>query len=54
MMKSNKICGFDNEVKCSDMCRYYNTCTRNPHKYTKEGQKINGRKKDVHTENCRQ
>lgn len=53
-MRESRQCGFDKAVECDTGCRYYNTCTRNPHKYTKEGQEINGRKKDVHAKNSRQ
>lgn len=31
MDNSNK-CGFDNNKECTEACKYYETCTRNPNK----------------------
>lgn len=51
------VCSFNTGAKikdCNEDCRFFSTCTRNPHrKDMKEGQK-NGRKKDVYQQNNRQ
>lgn len=38
-----KICGFDPIKECTDECKYYETCTRNPYKIL-EQEYIGGRK----------
>ena len=25
-------CGFEREKECTEECKYFNTCTRNPHR----------------------
>lgn len=33
-------CGFEREKECTEECKYFNTCTRNPHrKGVKDGNK---------------
>ena len=28
--EDGKVCGFDSKKECSDSCKWYETCTRNP------------------------
>lgn len=35
-MDNVKKCGFDNQKDCTESCKYYETCTRNPNR---EGRK---------------
>lgn len=45
-MEYQKECGFNKAEPCTEKCRYFVTCTRNPYFYPKEGKKDGGRKMD--------
>ena len=42
MADANK-CGFKNWITCAEDCKYFSTCTRNPHRKDKKDGQKNGR-----------